>query len=181
MECQIQQAIFNCGRRLKKRSSWDTKWKYWPSDCKGAGTFGGKTRIWKLFAEGYGPGGVAILIEALTDNRNRTAADLRAAFSKTAVISVKRLCQLDVWTERGSDDHWSRRRPTVGSFPGRQCRVIWAQRRYWISWGVYGGGNLEISQTLKHKGFAVSEVELHWVPSNTVEWVMQTRRDRCSS
>ncbi|WP_339630644.1 YebC/PmpR family DNA-binding transcriptional regulator [uncultured Sneathiella sp.] len=33
--------------------------------------------------EGYGPGGVAIIVEALTDNRNRTAADVRAAFSKS--------------------------------------------------------------------------------------------------
>jgi YebC/PmpR family DNA-binding regulatory protein len=32
--------------------------------------------------EGYGAGGVAVLIEAFTDNRNRTAADLRLAFSK---------------------------------------------------------------------------------------------------
>jgi YebC/PmpR family DNA-binding regulatory protein len=32
--------------------------------------------------EGYGPAGVAIYVEALTDNRNRTAADVRAAFSK---------------------------------------------------------------------------------------------------
>ncbi|MBC6416888.1 MAG: YebC/PmpR family DNA-binding transcriptional regulator [Rhodospirillales bacterium] len=32
--------------------------------------------------EGYGPGGVAIIVEALTDNRNRTASDLRAIFSK---------------------------------------------------------------------------------------------------
>jgi YebC/PmpR family DNA-binding regulatory protein len=32
--------------------------------------------------EGYGPSGVAILVEALTDNRNRTAADVRAAFTK---------------------------------------------------------------------------------------------------
>jgi len=32
--------------------------------------------------EGYGPGGVAILIDALTDNRNRTVGDIRAAFSK---------------------------------------------------------------------------------------------------
>ena len=32
--------------------------------------------------EGYGPGGVAVIVEALTDNRNRTAADVRAAFSK---------------------------------------------------------------------------------------------------
>lgn len=34
--------------------------------------------------EGYGPSGVAILVEALTDNRNRTASDVRAAFSKHA-------------------------------------------------------------------------------------------------
>lgn len=32
--------------------------------------------------EGYGPGGVAILVEALTDNRNRTVADMRHIFSK---------------------------------------------------------------------------------------------------
>lgn len=32
--------------------------------------------------EGFGPGGVAMIVEALTDNRNRTAADVRAAFSK---------------------------------------------------------------------------------------------------
>ncbi len=32
--------------------------------------------------EGYGPGGVAIIVEALTDNKNRTAADVRSAFSK---------------------------------------------------------------------------------------------------
>jgi YebC/PmpR family DNA-binding regulatory protein len=32
--------------------------------------------------EGYGPGGVALIIEALTDNRNRTAAEVRSAFSK---------------------------------------------------------------------------------------------------
>src|SRR5215203_1063623 len=33
--------------------------------------------------EGYAPGGVAILVEALTDNRNRTAADVRSIFTKS--------------------------------------------------------------------------------------------------
>jgi len=32
--------------------------------------------------EGYGPGGVAVIVEALTDNRNRTAGNVRAAFTK---------------------------------------------------------------------------------------------------
>jgi len=33
--------------------------------------------------EGYGPGGVAVIAEVLTDNRNRTASDVRAAFTKS--------------------------------------------------------------------------------------------------
>jgi YebC/PmpR family DNA-binding regulatory protein len=33
--------------------------------------------------EGYGPGGIAVIIEALTDNRNRTASEVRALFSKS--------------------------------------------------------------------------------------------------
>ncbi len=34
--------------------------------------------------EGYGPGGVAVIVEALTDNRNRTASEVRAAFTKAS-------------------------------------------------------------------------------------------------
>ena len=36
----------------------------------------------EIVYEGYGPGGVAILVEAATDNRNRTVADVRAVFTK---------------------------------------------------------------------------------------------------
>ncbi len=36
----------------------------------------------ELRYEGFGPGGVAIIVDALTDNRNRTATDVRTAFSK---------------------------------------------------------------------------------------------------
>ena len=37
----------------------------------------------EIVYEGYGPGGVAILVEAATDNKNRTAADVRSMFTKT--------------------------------------------------------------------------------------------------
>ncbi len=37
----------------------------------------------EMVYEGYGPGGVAILVEAATDNKNRTAADVRAMFTKS--------------------------------------------------------------------------------------------------
>ncbi len=36
----------------------------------------------EILYEGYGPGGVALLVEAATDNRNRTAAEIRSIFSK---------------------------------------------------------------------------------------------------
>ena len=42
---------------------------------------GDKTEYEAITYEGYGPGGVAVMVETLTDNRNRTAADVRAAFS----------------------------------------------------------------------------------------------------
>jgi YebC/PmpR family DNA-binding regulatory protein len=51
--------------------------------AKGSGQGGGGAEAYEAVRyEGYGPGGVAVLVEALTDNRNRTAADLRLAFSK---------------------------------------------------------------------------------------------------
>ena len=46
-------------------------------------TGGGDAEVFEeIVYEGYGPGGVAILVEAQTDNRNRTAADVRSLFTK---------------------------------------------------------------------------------------------------
>jgi len=48
---------------------------------KGTGELGSEN-IEEVTYEGYGPGGVAILVEAMTDNRNRTAGEIRHIFSK---------------------------------------------------------------------------------------------------
>jgi YebC/PmpR family DNA-binding regulatory protein len=48
---------------------------------KGSGT-GETGTLEEIVFEGYGPGGVAILVETMTDNRNRTVSDVRHAFSK---------------------------------------------------------------------------------------------------
>jgi YebC/PmpR family DNA-binding regulatory protein len=50
--------------------------------AKGTGEGGEADAIEAVLYEGYGPGGVAVLVEALTDNRNRTGADVRHAFTK---------------------------------------------------------------------------------------------------
>lgn len=49
--------------------------------ARGAGT-NEADNMEELTYEGYAPGGVAILVEAMTDNRNRTVAEVRHAFSK---------------------------------------------------------------------------------------------------
>jgi YebC/PmpR family DNA-binding regulatory protein len=49
---------------------------------RGTGEGADATAIESVLFEGYGPGGAAILVEALTDNRNRTSAEVRHAFSK---------------------------------------------------------------------------------------------------
>jgi len=50
--------------------------------AKGTGEGADADQIETVLYEGYGPGGVALLIEALTDNRNRTGADMRHILSK---------------------------------------------------------------------------------------------------
>jgi YebC/PmpR family DNA-binding regulatory protein len=48
---------------------------------RGAGETDGES-FEEIRYEGYGPGGVAVIVEALTDNRNRTASEVRSAFTK---------------------------------------------------------------------------------------------------
>ncbi len=48
---------------------------------KATGAAGGEDYV-EVRYEGYGPAGVAVIVEALTDNRNRTASEVRAAFNK---------------------------------------------------------------------------------------------------
>ncbi|HEY7149208.1 MAG TPA: YebC/PmpR family DNA-binding transcriptional regulator [Gaiellaceae bacterium] len=50
--------------------------------AKGSGTGADAAAYETVTYEGYGPGGIALFVEALTDNRNRTAADVRHVFTK---------------------------------------------------------------------------------------------------
>jgi YebC/PmpR family DNA-binding regulatory protein len=50
--------------------------------AKGAGTDGAAEQYETVVYEGYGPAGVAVIVEALTDNRNRTAGEVRHTFAK---------------------------------------------------------------------------------------------------
>src|ERR687892_2579447 len=49
---------------------------------RGSGDDGGGARYEEITYEGYAPGGIALFVETLTDNRNRTAQDVRHAFAR---------------------------------------------------------------------------------------------------
>jgi YebC/PmpR family DNA-binding regulatory protein len=51
--------------------------------AKGSGSDADADAIEEVVYEGYGPGGVAVLVEALTDNRNRTGSEVRHAFTSS--------------------------------------------------------------------------------------------------
>ncbi|SEB77394.1 YebC/PmpR family DNA-binding transcriptional regulator [Paenibacillus sp. GP183] len=55
----------------------------------------------EIIYEGYGPGGVAIMVKCLTDNRNRTAADVRAAFNKRGGNMGESGCVAYMFDEKG--------------------------------------------------------------------------------
>jgi YebC/PmpR family DNA-binding regulatory protein len=120
--------------------------------------------------EGYGPGGVAIIVEALTDNRNRTASDVRASFTKSggnlaetgavsfmfdrvgvvefdaAVTSADAM--LDAAIEAGAED-------VVSSENGHEIYTAQDTLR-------------EIAKTLEAKFGEPRKAALTWKPQNTI-------------
>ncbi len=142
--------------------------------AKGAGTWEVGSSFESLRYEGYGPGGVAILIEALTDNRNRTAADLRAAFTKRGGNLGETGCvgwmfeQKGVCRVCGAVDE---ERLLEASLEGEAESYELTEEANFAGAEVFTSvENLErLERTLKGKGFAVSEIELRWIPNNTVE------------
>ncbi|MEM8613955.1 MAG: YebC/PmpR family DNA-binding transcriptional regulator [Cyanobacteria bacterium P01_H01_bin.105] len=142
---------------------------------KGTGKLDSDGNLESIRYEGYGPGGVAVLVEALTDNRNRTAADLRAAFSKNGgnlgetgcvgwmfdqkgvVVLVGDLEEdalLEVAIEGGAESY--ELTDIDENTPGAEMFCT--------------PNDLEnLSDYLKLESYRVKDVELRWVPSNTVE------------
>jgi YebC/PmpR family DNA-binding regulatory protein len=143
--------------------------------AKGAGTYEADGAIYEeIRYEGYGAGGVAVLIEALTENRNRTAADLRTAFSKNGGNLGETGCVAWMFEQKG-----------VVTLPGtiREEELLeasiegGAQSYEWLDGEedetmievLTEVSNLEkLSQILKNWGYQVIEAEERWIPQNTV-------------
>jgi YebC/PmpR family DNA-binding regulatory protein len=144
--------------------------------AKGSGNLAGAGDFEAIRYEGYGPGGVAVLIEALTDNRNRAAADLRSAFGKnggnlgetgcvgwmfehkgviTLAGNIEEEALFEDALEAGAESYELVEEVDENT-PGAEifCEVSTLE---------------SVSTALKAKAYNVWEVDMRWIPSNTVK------------
>lgn len=139
--------------------------------AKGAGTFSDGNSLEEIRYEGYAAGGVAVLIEALTDNRNRTAADVRVAFSKNGGNLGETGCVSWMFAQKGVcivEDVVDEEKLLEASLEANADSYEMTDDE--IAEVFTEINNLEkLSQTLKQKGFHVTDIELRWIPGNEVE------------
>ncbi|MBE9175802.1 YebC/PmpR family DNA-binding transcriptional regulator [Synechocystis salina LEGE 06155] len=143
--------------------------------AKGAGTYeDGETNYEEMRYEGYGPGGVAVLIEALTDNRNRTAADLRAAFSKKGGNLGETGCVSWMFSQKGVirlEGELEEEKLLEALLEGEGESYEWLDEEDGGGVEIFSAvGQLEsLNQVLQNHGFTIAETELRWLPENTIE------------
>jgi YebC/PmpR family DNA-binding regulatory protein len=142
--------------------------------AKGAGKLGGGAELEEIRYEAYGPAGVAILIESLTDNRNRTAADLRAAFNKLGGNLGETGCvgwmfnQVGVVTidKPADEEAFLLDLIEVGA---ETYEFLDLEDDDEVAEVITGTIELEaVSQDLKAAGYQVRDAELRWQPSTAV-------------
>jgi YebC/PmpR family DNA-binding regulatory protein len=134
---------------------------------RGSGKLGGE-QIQEVMYEGYGPGGVAILVECATDNLNRTYPEVKLAFSKhggniaekgAVAFQFDRKGMIRV---KGSGDDLLLQALDAGAEDMQEEgdeSVIYTDPKELA----------KVRDTLKDAGIDIQEAELTYVPNNTVE------------
>ncbi len=138
--------------------------------AKGAGTYQDEeANLEEIRYEGYGVGGVAILIETLTDNRNRTAADLRVAFSKNGGNLGETGCVSWLFDHKGVI---SLKGKVNEEFLLEACLEGGADKYDLLDEGAQVFTEVEnldfLHQTLQKFPFEIAAVELRWLPNSTI-------------
>lgn len=134
---------------------------------RGSGKLGGEI-IQEVMYEGYGPGGVAILVECATDNLNRTYPEVRLAFSKHGG-SIAEKGAVAFQFERkgvirvvGSGDDLMLQALDAGaedmSEDGKESTILTDPKQM-----------AKVRDNLKEAGIQVLEAQLTYVPNNTIE------------
>lgn len=137
---------------------------------RGSGKLGGAI-IEEVTYEGYGPGGIAVIIECATDNKNRTYPDVRLAFSKNGGNMAEPGSVVFQFARKGVI-----RSTFTGDPDEAMLNVIDAGAE---DADIVGDNELVIytdpkelaavRNNLQASGFKIDEAELTFVPNNTVE------------
>jgi len=139
--------------------------------AKGAGTYQDDDAILEeIRYEGYGVAGVAVLIEALTDNRNRTAAYLRSAFTKNGGNLGETGCVSWMFEQKGV--------VTLAAVAEEELLEVSMEGEA-DNYEIYDDEGVEVfttidnlehlNQTFQKHDLPVKEVELRWIPNNNIE------------
>ncbi|MDJ0594437.1 MAG: YebC/PmpR family DNA-binding transcriptional regulator [Pleurocapsa sp. MO_226.B13] len=139
--------------------------------AKGAGTYQDDDAILEeIRYEGYGAGGVAILIEALTDNRNRTAAYLRSAFTKNGGNLGETGCVSWMFEQKGviTTEVVEEEKLLEASMEGEADNYeLYEAEGAEVFTTI---ANLEnLNQTLQKHDIPIKDLELRWIPNNNIE------------
>ena len=138
---------------------------------KGSGA-GGADDMEDLIYEGYGPGGVAILIKCTTDNRNRTAGDVRSYFSKHGGNLGENGCVSWMFTEQGEividkSEHYDEDALLLASAEAGADDLITDQDEPKIICSP--AKILDVREAVEKTGHKVLSSDATMNPSNTVE------------
>jgi YebC/PmpR family DNA-binding regulatory protein len=141
--------------------------------AKGSGAEADASQFETVVYEGYGPSGVAVIVEALTDNRNRTASDVRHTFSKNdgnlgtsgAVVWLFERRGVVLVPAEGVDED----ELTLAAAEGGADDVTLDGSSYQV---LSAPENLAtVREAVESAGFAIDSVELTMLPKTTVEVV----------
>ena len=121
--------------------------------------------------EGYAPGGVAVIAEALTDNKNRTAADVRHAFDKTGGSLGASGCVAWMFDTKGlitveNDGDIDEEALMMAALEAGAEDVSDAGDAFVVTTEVAALG--EVREALEAAGYKLTSAELSRIPQNTV-------------
>ncbi len=137
---------------------------------KGAGG-GASDNYEEITYEGYGAGGVAVVVECMTDNRNRTAGDVRSLFSKFGGNLGETNCVSYMFDKKGSitfnadETDFEKLFETAINFDAEDVEEDEEEYRVITSVETFQS----VVEGLEKEGFKSSNAELTRIPKNTIE------------
>jgi len=139
--------------------------------AKGAGTDADAASFETIVYEGYGPSGVAVIVEALTDNRNRTAGEVRHTFAKNDGNLGTAGAVAWLFERRGivlvEADGVDEDELMLAAAEGGAEDVVLDGTTFTVSCDV--ADLVAVREAIEAAGFSVDSAELTMVPKTTVE------------